>query len=175
MFSSYDKRFLIKTMNPSELKVFKKALPQYLEHLKNNPKSLIAKIYGIYTVKMEEISDVHILLMDNLFLRVEDKISEFDLKGSFINREVYPPFKVKKNCLKDRNLLEIAKKDQFLLFQRPDMRTICKQILQDITFMSEHSLMDYSLLLLTERNPDYDEAIGLSDAGRSDRSNSGMS
>ena len=70
MFSSFDKRFLIKTMNTSEQAVLKKALPRYLDHLKNNPKSLIAKIYGFYTVKMEDIQEVHILMMDNLFLKV---------------------------------------------------------------------------------------------------------
>lgn len=161
MFSSYDKRFLIKTMNTSEQRVFIEALPQYLAHLKNNPKSLIAKIYGIYTVKMEGLKDVYILLMDNLFLHVQNKISEFDLKGSIVNRVVHQPFLVEKNCLKDLNLLEISAKTPFLHFQRFDMRQICKRILQDITFLSEHNLMDYSLLLLTERNPDYDEAMGL--------------
>ena len=104
MFSSYDKRFLIKTMNTAEQKVLVRALPQYLEHLKKNPKSLIAKIYGIYTVRMEDIREVHILLMGNLFLNVKQKLSEFDLKGSIINREVHPPFEVSKNCLKDVNL-----------------------------------------------------------------------
>lgn len=108
MFKSFDKRFLIKTMNSSEQAVLKQALPSYLEHLKNNPRSLIAKIYGIYTVKMAEIKEVHILLMDNLFLRVKDKISEFDLKGSTVNREVHKPFTMK-DCLKDLNLKAIAK------------------------------------------------------------------
>ena len=89
MFSSFDKRFLIKTMNTSEQQVLKEALPEYLQHLKKNPKSLIAKIYGIYTVKMEDIREVHILIMGNLFLNVKEKISEFDLKGSIINREVH--------------------------------------------------------------------------------------
>lgn len=55
MFASFDKRFLIKTMNASEKKVMLSALPSYLSHLRENPKSLIAKIYGIYTIKMEDI------------------------------------------------------------------------------------------------------------------------
>ena len=157
MFSSYDRRFLIKTMNISEQKVFKEALPTYLDHLRTNPKSLIAKIYGIYTVKMEDIREVHILLMDNLFFRVKNKISEFDLKGSIINREVHEPFVVEKNCLKDVNLQKISKNDKFLRFRKDDMRTICEQILKDIRFMADHKLMDYSLLLLTELNPDFVE------------------
>ena len=75
--------------------MLKKGLPNYLSHLKKNPKSMVAKIYGIYTVRMEDISEVHILLMDNLFLHVKEKISEFDLKGSMINRIVHQPFTMK--------------------------------------------------------------------------------
>lgn len=40
-------------------------------------------------------------------------------------------------------------------FQREDMHSICQQILHDIKFMARHNLMDYSLLLITENNPDY--------------------
>ena len=199
MFSSADKRFLIKTMNKSEQAVLVKALPKYLDHLCKNPKSLIAKIYGIYTVKMEDIGEVHILLMGNLFLNVKEKLSEFDLKGSIINREVHSPFTMK-DCLKDVNLvkytvsinqppqevcfqsnhlalvltniffllksqaqdcahgnfIKYTETLKFLRFQRDDMRSICQRIYQDIEFMAEHNLMDYSLLLITEKNPDYE-------------------
>ena len=37
------------------------------------------------------------------------------------------------------------------------MRNICQRIFSDITFMATHNLMDYSLLLITERNLDYKE------------------
>ena len=156
MFFSYDKRFMIKTMNAAEHRVFMDALPTYLDHLKRNPQSLIAKIYGVYTIKMEDIKEVHIFLGDNLFFNVKQKISEFDLKGSTINRRVHEPFTLK-NCLKDINLLEITKEDKFLRFRREDMRKICQQILEDVTFMTQHNLLDYSLLLITEENPDFKE------------------
>ena len=64
-FFSYDRKFLIKTMNNKELAVFLDALPSYLYHLKDNPKSLIARIYGIFTVLMENLVPVHLLLMAN--------------------------------------------------------------------------------------------------------------
>ena len=64
-FFSFDRRFIIKTMNNSELKVFIEALPEYLKFLRANPESLIARIYGVYTVKMEDIAPVHLLLMAN--------------------------------------------------------------------------------------------------------------
>lgn len=54
-FFSFDRKFIIKTMNSSEKKVFIDSLPSYMQHLKQNPKSLIARIYGIFTVEMEDI------------------------------------------------------------------------------------------------------------------------
>ena len=79
-----------------------KALPSYLSYLIKNKDSLIARIYGIFTIQMEDQEEVHILLMANLFENVKDRMSEFDLKGSIINREC-PNYSLKK-CLKDVNL-----------------------------------------------------------------------
>jgi len=64
-FFSYNKKFLIKTMNNNELKVFKKALPDYVKHVLKNTGSLIARIYGVFTVTMEDLVPVHLLLMAN--------------------------------------------------------------------------------------------------------------
>jgi 1-phosphatidylinositol-4-phosphate 5-kinase len=64
-FFSFDRKFLIKTMNDGELTIFLKALPTYLLHLRENKNSLIARIYGIYTVQMEDIAPVHLFLMSN--------------------------------------------------------------------------------------------------------------
>jgi len=88
-----------------------KMLPQYLTYLLNNRDSLIARIYGIFTVKMEDQAEIHILLMGNLFENVKNRMSEFDLKGSIINRHV-PNGKMTK-CLKDVNLQEITKQPDF--------------------------------------------------------------
>ena len=155
MFSSFDRRFIVKTMNKSEQAVLVDALPDYIDHLRENKDSLIARIYGIFRVKMEEMAEVDLLLMGNLFEEVNHKESEFDLKGSMINREVFN-FTMK-DCLKDKNLLEISKNTKFLRFKRDDMHRICEQILSDINFMAKHRLMDYSLLLITEKNPNFKE------------------
>ncbi len=87
-FFSFDKKFLIKTMNNSELAVFRSALPKYLAFLRRNPNSLIARIYGIFTVRMEDIVPVHLLLMANSAQAGKNIENVFDLKGSIINREV---------------------------------------------------------------------------------------
>ena len=64
-FFSFDKRFLVKTMNNAELAVFIDCLPEYVLFLRKNHDSMIARIYGIYTVQMEDITPVHLLLMSN--------------------------------------------------------------------------------------------------------------
>ena len=51
--------------------------------------------------------------------------------------------------------MNISKDKKFLRFQKADMRIICNRILEDIKFMATHNLMDYSLLLITEKNPDF--------------------
>jgi hypothetical protein len=49
----------------------------------------MARIYGVFTVKMEDLTPVHVLLMSNA-ARVESREIRgvYDLKGSIINREV---------------------------------------------------------------------------------------
>jgi 1-phosphatidylinositol-4-phosphate 5-kinase len=52
-FFSADKRFIVKTMNENEKKFFlDKVARPYFEHMKKNPNSLLARIYGVYTVKI---------------------------------------------------------------------------------------------------------------------------
>ena len=75
-------------MNDNEMDVFVKALPEYFTHLMQNPDSLLARIYGIFTVVMEDLTPVHILLMSNAAQTGKEIMHVFDLKGSIINREV---------------------------------------------------------------------------------------
>jgi len=49
-FFSHDQRFIIKTITNYELGLFKDMHEQYLRHLKNNPSSLLARIYGVFTI-----------------------------------------------------------------------------------------------------------------------------
>lgn len=117
-FFCYDRRFLIKTMNDNEMSVFMKALPDYFNHCRLYPDSILARIYGVYTVMLEELVPVHILLMANS-AQVKHKMNYcFDLKGSMINREVKAK-EIKPGCtLKDVNLLNICQNEQMLLFRK---------------------------------------------------------
>jgi hypothetical protein len=78
-------------MTESDLSTFKNLFKEYVEHVSANPHSLLARIYGIYTVKMAEIVPIHVILMRNTKKTINDKTTLkhiFDLKGSLVNREV---------------------------------------------------------------------------------------
>jgi hypothetical protein len=66
-------------------------LGDYIEHIKaTKNKSLLARIYGIFTIKTNYFEDLDIMVMQNTSV-LEDKKNHkmvFDLKGSTIARKV---------------------------------------------------------------------------------------
>ena len=64
-FFSHDNKWLIKTMKNEEVDLMIKILPDYLEHHRKNPYSLLAKIFGIFTIKKFRMEPVHVMLMEN--------------------------------------------------------------------------------------------------------------
>ena len=109
-FFSHDKNFIIKTMTDSDLYAFKNTFKDYFKNVSKYPNSLLARIYGIYSVKMEDMEPVHLILMGNT-KKCEDKNIEhvFDLKGSFVNREVIGKNLKNTATLKDLNLLNLCR------------------------------------------------------------------
>ncbi len=110
-FFSHDKNFLIKTMTNSDLATFLKFFKDYFDTVSSYPNSLIARSYGIYTVKMEDVEPVHLILMGNSKKTRSDKFIDciFDLKGSFVNRENKDKNIKNSSVLKDINLLNLCK------------------------------------------------------------------
>ena len=54
---------------------------------------MIAKIYGLYTVEVENMSPISLIIMPNLIIPVDENNKmkyKFDLKGSKIGRKTLP-------------------------------------------------------------------------------------
>ena len=64
-FFSHDKKFIIKTMTSSELALFLRIHPNLAEHYRKVPDSLIAKKFGVFTIKMRGVNAVHVMLLEN--------------------------------------------------------------------------------------------------------------
>jgi len=105
-FFSHDKKFILKTMRGSEMNFFKNKISRsYFQYLKENPQSLLARIYGIYTVDMAGYAPVDLILMAHT-LQISGELERvFDLKGSWVGRRVNvnPREKTGGRTLKDNN------------------------------------------------------------------------
>jgi len=87
-FFSKDRRFIIKTMFEAELDVFLYTLGDYFRHLEQGD-SLLARIYGVFQIRMKGIIPINFILMANTIkAKIPKHLKCFDLKGSMINRKV---------------------------------------------------------------------------------------
>ena len=85
--------------------------------MKNNPESLLARIYGVFTIAMQDMDPINVVLMGNTKRTYSDTNTQlyvFDLKGSLVNRET----KAKKgkeldqrSVRKDLNLLKLKQSE----------------------------------------------------------------
>ena len=49
---------IIKTMKSGEVSIFLKFLPLYVEHLEKNPNSLLAKIFGVFSIQKQGMGEI---------------------------------------------------------------------------------------------------------------------
>ena len=77
-----------------------------------NPNSLLARIFGVFTIETSRVDKVYVLLMENTLQvhQVDQLQNIFDLKGSTIDRLVTGKTK-STDTLKDINFLKMKKKN----------------------------------------------------------------
>lgn len=151
-FFSYDNSLVIKTISNEELKTLLQILPLYSQHFKANPKSLIAKIYGVFTFRrVEPYERYNLILMKNMNGNASECIErKYDLKGSTYGRMAIktgnPEMAELKyfDTLKDLDFLRFEKK----LHIEPHLKDGLMNVLkQDSEFLRKHNLIDYSLVI----------------------------
>jgi len=64
-FFSQDDRYIIKTIKRSELDLYLKFLPSFQRHYQQNRHSLLARIFGVFTINTQFMKEVHVMLMEN--------------------------------------------------------------------------------------------------------------
>lgn len=70
VFYSHDNKFIIKSMTAREFKIYNRELGRFHHHYSKYPMSMIARIYGVYTVDVASFGKHHFMLMENT-LRAE--------------------------------------------------------------------------------------------------------
>ena len=154
-FFSHDRRFLVKTMTDSELSQMLRMLPAWSNHLSSKQKTLIAKIYGCFTVRTRYINEhrcFHVLLMECCArLKVPARLKyNFDLKGCLYHRLVSEPT-LPSTTLKDQNLIQLCENQKVrFLIEKEELSDLIFVLRNDVEFLKSNQLMDYSLLLMVE-------------------------
>ena len=160
-FKSADNKYLFKSVNKNEFKMFIEAACPYFHHnakyLFHRMPSALSKMLGAFKIKIKRTinnqaqSDYYyLILMENLFYGFENEqksIKAYDLKGSLINR--YIP---KKNQKPNQVLLDTNFKEDFngepLALDRNIFELLSSAIHNDSLILSKINVIDYSLLVI---------------------------
>ncbi|PWA00890.1 hypothetical protein BB558_003027 [Smittium angustum] len=152
-YYSQDLRFIIKTVSKTEHKFMRTMLKDYYEFVRNNPNTLLSRIYGLHRIKQPQGKKLHFIVMNNIFPPSKLIHEQFDLKGSFQGRRAKISKQSDKNKPKDKKSLvsfkdldwvELNKK---LLIGPAARDEFSRQLANDIGLLMQLKIMDYSLLI----------------------------
>ena len=146
--STDDNHYMIKTLRPDEFDLIRHTfVKEYVEHLKKNPKSLLSRIYGMYSVIINQGEEVLIIMMRNVIGDFTDNIiAKYDLKGSTANRKSeFDAEKTDESTMKDLNFNEI---EYGIMVSKEHIKRLRKETKSDSEFLRRLNLMDYSLFLV---------------------------
>ena len=147
--STDNQEYMIKTLKKDELELIRYSfLEQYIEYIKDQPKSLLCRIYGIYSLIQYGGTQVFIIVMRNVIGSLKNNIvAKFDLKGSTINREIkgLDMSKIDNGVMKDVNFNDI---EFGIMVNNKNNESINKRAYKDSKFLEKMGLMDYSLFVV---------------------------
>ena len=129
-----------------------KVLDSYIDHIVTlENKSLLVRIYGLFTIQSDYFSNLELLLMENTcqnFHPMNIKLFSFDLKGSVANRR--DDIKQGK-VLKCMNFVDInSAKKGLVCLDSDQIEEMNELIVKDSEWLRDMNLMDYSLYLVIE-------------------------
>ncbi|XP_070571165.1 1-phosphatidylinositol 3-phosphate 5-kinase-like [Ptychodera flava] len=150
-----DDRFILKQMSRLEVQSFTEFAPHYFHYIQTafeiQRPTALAKILGVYRVgfrnsQTNNTMKQDLLVMENLFY--DRKMAQvFDLKGSMRNRHVKVSGEETEDLvLMDENLLKYVV-DSPLYIRTHSKTALTMAIYKDSQFLSDHLVMDYSLLV----------------------------
>ncbi|GAB1286235.1 Phosphatidylinositol 4-phosphate 5-kinase-like protein 1 [Apodemus speciosus] len=141
-FLTHDQRFFVKTQRRQEVQVLLAHLPRYVQHLQQHPHSLLARLLGVYSLRVARGKKKYFIIMQCIFYPTSRISERYDIKGCEVSRWVDPapegsPLIL---VLKDLNFQKTMK----LGAQRS---WFLRQMELDTTFLRELNMLDYSLLV----------------------------
>lgn len=148
---SYDELYIIKQLQKNEFFMISNYAKSFFGYmwkiLIRETESIMTKIFGLYEVSINNTT-YYYMVMENLFYGLNNEnLTIFDLKGSETNRFV----KKTKNgqTLLDTNY-KLERNNEPLALYDKDFNFFINACKNDTNFLSDHNLIDYSLLLIID-------------------------
>lgn len=149
---THDARFVVKTMKAEELTTLQNILGDFLTHLTKFPYSLLSRYVGLFRIK-RGVTTTTLMVMQNVLLKGVSVTKKYDLKGSTVARQALlgatgglaAAAAASSGTGKDLDLTQRVRMDA------EAQAALHAQIDEDVTFLHEHHLMDYSMLLGVHR------------------------
>ena len=139
-YYSEDGQYIVKTLTRSEIHELLRLLPAYVAYMSRQPHSLLCRYVGLHSVQLYNLT-LYFVVMQSVFLTPVVIHERYDLKGSTVDRFTGRTGKQAGKVLKDLDL------QTNVLLARLDRSAFLQQCEADTLFLSQHGLMDYSLLL----------------------------
>ncbi len=149
-FFSSDGRYMVKTIEQGECKCLRQMLPEYYEHCRRNPGTLLCKFYGLYRLRCNKRTH-YFIIMESVFNTNKFIHLILDLKGSTTNRnatekdlQATPTESFTGTILKDNDI-----RDSSLQLDVGDVMASALRINldSDVKFLAKQGIIDYSLLV----------------------------
>jgi 1-phosphatidylinositol-4-phosphate 5-kinase len=132
-------------------------LGDYFEHMGKNPHSLLPRFLGMYSFALGKGASapkaknaVHFVVMQSVFAGARELHRQFDLKGSQYSRTTVCPKGKENLCtFKDVDFIRshTAAPKTFVSLSKEKKEQFLEQVEKDASFLRNHGIMDYSLLL----------------------------
>lgn len=144
-YLTYDDAFIVKTISKTEGEFLLKLLPGYYLNLTQNPRTLLPKFFGFYSINRNG-KRIHLVTMNNVIpsnIRINQR---YDLKGSTHRRKLNPIEAAKPSpTYKDLDFLQHHPGGLHLDSETYNM--LSETLKRDCRVLESFDIIDYSLLL----------------------------
>jgi len=146
-YLTQDDKFILKTVMSREADFLKKLLPGYYMNIKQNPRTLLPKFFGMYCYQSNLEKNIRLMVMNNILPSSVKMHLKFDLKGS--------TYKKRRACKEERSKKSPTFKDldfmdklgEGLFLDSDTYEALMTTMRRDILVLESFKIMDYSLLL----------------------------
>ncbi|RXN04101.1 phosphatidylinositol 5-phosphate 4-kinase type-2 alpha [Labeo rohita] len=143
--TSYDKRYVIKTISSEDVAEMHNILKKYHQYIVEcHGTTLLPQFLGMYRLTVDG-DETYMIVTRNVFSHRLSVYKKYDLKGSTVAREASDKEKAKElPTYKDNDFINDGQK---IYIDEESKKTFLDKLRKDVEFLALLKLMDYSLLV----------------------------